>query len=284
EELLATAQLMWPGQSYHALVFGMPMPEMREASNAHVADECSRRENLYPLYIPDLRATEGEIRRTILEKGFYGFKPYWALVEGKTGEEEVTIPEMLPEACMRVAEELGLLVMIHIPGRKRLASERNIDDIRALSREYPGARIILAHLGRSYCPWSMKGGIDRLCNLPNVYWDTSVVQEATVFKIFFDQVDPAKVMYGTDLPIMQMRGRRVCINDAWVDVTRDPLGWTANRSPGNPIRGTFMTYEMVRAMREGAEAAGLSVESLKPVFFENGMSLIEAVKRSLASA
>ncbi|HUV08286.1 MAG TPA: hypothetical protein VMX75_11185, partial [Spirochaetia bacterium] len=37
EELLATAQLMWPGQSYHALVFGMPMPEMREASNAHVA-------------------------------------------------------------------------------------------------------------------------------------------------------------------------------------------------------------------------------------------------------
>jgi hypothetical protein len=214
EDLLRTAELMWPDQEFHALVFGMPTLDMRDSSNVHVCRECRRHETLYPLYIPDLHASEAQIRSTILDNGYLGFKPYWSLVEGKTSEEDVSIPDMLPEACMRVAEELGLIIMLHIPGKGRLASEANIDNIRRLSREYPNAKIIIAHLGRSYCLWSMKGGADKLYDLPNVYWDTSVVQESMVFKVFFDFVDPAKAMYGTDLPIMEMRGRRVCINGA----------------------------------------------------------------------
>ena len=130
----------------------------------------------------------------------------------------------------------------------------------------------------------MEGGIDRLCDLSNVYWDASVVQESIVFKVFFDRVDPARVMYGTDLPIMAMRGRRICINGAWMDVTRETKPWTATRNPENPIRGTFMTYEMIRAMREGATAAGLGDADLALIFFENGMRLIEGARRNLERA
>jgi hypothetical protein len=202
-------------------------------------------------------------------------------VEGKAGEEEVSVLDMLPESCMRVAEELGLLIMLHIPGKGRLASEANIEHIRLLSHQYPSAKIIIAHLGRSYCLWSMTWGIGKLCNLPNVYWDTSVVQEPMVYKVFFDHVDPAKVMYGTDQPVTQMRGRRVCINGEWVDVSREALGWTATRDPVNPIRATFMTYEMIRAMREGAEAARVPESQLAPIFFENGIRLIREVQQRL---
>jgi hypothetical protein len=118
EDLLRTAELMWPDQEFHALVFGMPTLDMRDSSNVHVCRECRRHETLYPLYIPDLHASEAQIRSTILDNGYLGFKPYWSLVE------------------------------------------------------------------------------------------------SMVFKVFFDFVDPAKAMYGTDLPIMEMRGRRVCINGA----------------------------------------------------------------------
>ena len=93
--------------------------------------------------------------------------------------------------------------MLHIPGSERLARKSSVEGIQRLSREYPNANIIVAHLGRSYCPWSMKGGIAKLCDLPNVYWDTSFVQNSLVYKIFFDHVDPAKVLYGTDLPISE---------------------------------------------------------------------------------
>ena len=128
----------------------------------------------------------------------------------------------------------------------------------------------------------MKGGIAKLCDLPNVYWDTSFVQNSLVYKIFFDHVDPAKVLYGTDLPISEVHGRRVCINDNWVDVSRGWRDWTAYRDPEHAVEGTFMTYEMIRAMREGAEEAGLSTDDLRPIFFENGMRLIESVQQQLS--
>jgi hypothetical protein len=283
ERLLHAGALMFPEQTYHAVVFGSPSPGDYEACNECIADECRDREHLYPLYIPDMHASEEDIRQAILDGGFYGFKPYWTMVDWKTEQDDVTIQDMLPDACMRVAEDWGLIIMLHIPGSGRLASQSNIEGIQRLSREYPNAKIIIAHLGRSYCPWSMKGGIPHLCDLPNVYWDTSFVQQSLSYKIFFDHVDPAKVMYGTDLPISEVRGRRVCINGNWVDVSRERLSWTASRDPEHAIEGTFMTYEMIRAMREGAEEAGLSVDDLKPIFFENGMELIQDVESTLQS-
>jgi len=281
ERLLQATSLMFPEQTYHALLFGSPTPEEYESSNEYVAEECRQRPHLYPLYIPDMQASEEQIRQTVLQGGYYGFKPYWTMVDWKAHQDDVTIMDMLPEPYMRVADDWGLIIMLHIPGSKRLASESNIECIQKLSRQYPNAKIIIAHLGRSYCPWSMKGGITQLCDLSNVYWDTSFPQEALVYKIFFDHVDPAKVMYGTDLPISEVRGRRVCINGNWVDVSRDSLSWTASRDPQHPVRGTFMTYEMIRAMREGAEEAGLSLDEIKPIFYENGMRLIEDTRRTL---
>jgi len=283
ERLLDAGSLMFPEQTYHAVVFGSPSPNDFDACNDYVAQECRKREHLYPLYIPDMGASEAQIRQAVLDGGFYGFKPYWTMVDWKTDQDDVTIHDMLPEPYMRVADDWGLLIMLHIPGSGRLASPSNIEGIQRLSREYPNAKIIIAHLGRSYCPWSMKGGIPHLCDLPNVYWDTSFVQQSLSYKIFFDYVDPAKVMYGTDLPISEVRGRRVCINDNWVDVSRKQLSWTASRSPEHPIVASFMTYEMIRAMREGAEEAGLGLDDLKPIFFENGMTLIRDVERTLQS-
>jgi len=282
ERLLAATSLMFPKQTCHALVFGSPTPEEYESSNEYVAKECRKRSHLYPLYIPDMQASEAQVRETVQRGGYYGFKPYWSMVDWKARQDDVTVIDMLPEPYMRVADDWGLLIMLHIPGSGRLASQSNIDCIQKLSREYPNAKIIIAHLGRSYCLWSMKGGIAHLCDLPNVYWGTSFVQQSLVYKAFFDHVDPAKVMYGTDLPISEVRGRRVCINGKWVDVSRGQLSWTASRDAEHPIEGTFMTYEMIRAMREGAEEAGLSTDDLRPIFFENGMRLIKDVQERLS--
>lgn len=282
ERLLEAMEIMFPEQTRHGVVFGMPYPACYADSNAHVSSECRGREHLYPLYIPNMRATEEQVRQAVLEGGYYGFKPHWAMVPGEHAEDDVVVSDMLPEAYMRVADDWGLIIMLHIPGSERLARKSSVEGIQRLSREYPNANIIVAHLGRSYCPWSMKGGIAKLCDLPNVYWDTSFVQNSLVYKIFFDHVDPAKVLYGTDLPISEVHGRRVCINDNWVDVSRGWRDWTAYRDPEHAVEGTFMTYEMIRAMREGAEEAGLSTDDLRPIFFENGMRLIESVQQQLS--
>ncbi len=280
DRLLTAVSLMFPEQTYHALLFGSPEPRQEYTANAYIAGLCRQRRTLYPLYIPDMRASEEQIKHTVREGAYYGFKPYWNLVVDKPRQDDVTVLDMLPVPYMRVAEEWGLIIMLHIPGSRRLADPTTIEGIQKLVREYPNAKIVIAHLGRSYCPWSIDG-IRHICDLPNVFFETSFVQEALVFKKVFDWVDPAKLMYGTDLPISEVRGRRVCINNNWVDVSRESLSWTAFIKGENAIQSTFMTYEMIRAMREGAEAAGISTETLKPIFFENGMRLIGDVRRTL---
>ncbi|NIV29845.1 MAG: amidohydrolase family protein, partial [Anaerolineae bacterium] len=281
-ELLETARLMFPEQEYHAVVFGRPTLEGDRADDlvVHGAREHS---NLYPLYIPDMHASEQQVRRTVRQGGFFGFKPYWNLVEGKSSQDDVTIRDMLPQPYTRVADDWGLIIMLHIPGSGRLADPRNLSDIRWLSAQCPNAKIVIAHLGRSYCLWSIKGNLEEICDLPNVYFGVSFVQEAIVYKVLFDHVDPAKILYGSDLPLSRLRGRRVCMNGQWVDVTREPWAWAAHRDDAHPIEATFMTYEMIRALREGAEAAGLSSDEIEPIFYENGMRLIEDTRRALES-
>jgi glutamate-1-semialdehyde 2,1-aminomutase len=282
EQLLETARLMFPEQEYHAVVFGRPTLE-GDRANDLVVQGTREHSNLYPLYIPDMHASEEQIRHTVREDAFYGFKPYWNLVEGRSGQDDATIRDMLPQPYLRVADDWGLIIVLHIPGSGRLADPRNLSDIRWLSAQCPNAKIIIPHLGRSYCLWSIKGNIEQICDLPNVYLDVSFVQEAIVYKVLFDHVDPAKVLYGSDFPLSQVRGRRVCINGQWVDVTREPWTWAAHRYGAQPIEATFMPYEMVRALRQGAEEAGLAVDEIRPIFYENGMRLIEDTKRTLES-
>ena len=282
EQLFSTAALMYPEQAYHAVVFGRPTLK-GDRANDLVVQGAREHTNLYPLYIPDMHADEEQVRRTVREGGFYGFKPYWNLVEGKASQDEVTIRDMLPEPYMRVADDWGLIITLHIPGSRRLADPRNLSDIRWLSRQYPHAKIFIAHIGRSYCLWSIKGNIEQVCDLPNVYFDVSYVQNPSVYTVFFEHVDPAKVVYGSDLPLSRLRGRRVCVNGHWVDVTRGSWAWTAHRDEAQPIEATFMTYEMIRALRQGAEEAGLSLAEIKSIFYENGMRVIEDTKRTLES-
>jgi hypothetical protein len=280
ERLLTAEELMFPQQTHHLLVFGLPDPS-GFTSNEYLAEECRKRSNLYPLYIPDMHASEEQVRGTVRDGGYYGFKPYWNLVNWKPRQDDVTVMDMLPAPYMRVADDWGLMIMLHIPGSQRLLSEQNILDIQALSKGYPNAKIIIAHTGRSYDVRFIKGKIERISELPNVYFDTSFVMDSLVYKVFFDHVDPAKVMYGTDLPISEVRGKRVWINNAWVDVSRDRLSWTASQDLAHPVQGTFMSYEMIRAMRDGAAEAGLSDKDLRPIFFDNGMRLINDVKKRM---
>ena len=124
--------------------------------------------------------------------------------------------------AMEVAHELQLVIMLHLPRSLRLADPLNIASLRRLSAAYPGAQIVVAHAGRSYCPSTMRGGIGPLRVRPNVFFEVSMVQEPLVIQILLDHVDSQRVFFGTDLPVAAMRGRRVCMNDRWVDVVREP--------------------------------------------------------------
>jgi len=277
EALLKDARRIFPDRAYSAVCFGLPFPTVdMEKVNNYTAESGKRRE-LYPLLIAgrDLLMPRSQIEAAVRTQGFFGYKVFLNWQGSDYGD--ITIEDMLGPEEMSLANELNLIVLLHVPRSGRLADPEVQRGVRRLSAEYPNANIVLAHCGRAYLPDEMKSAIGSVVDLPNVYLDTTMVTDPTVLQIAFENVGPGRMIFGTDFPVATMRGRRVYVMDHWVDVVLEGYGPSGYRVASDGIRATFMAYEIVLAIRRAAEMAGITSEEMKSVFYENGMKLLRRV-------
>jgi glutamate-1-semialdehyde 2,1-aminomutase len=280
-ELEAGLHTLFPGKAIECLSFGFPFAEMDvERNNAHIAEAVRARTDVSGLMLvrPELRSDE--LRARVLEGGFVGLKPYWAFVRGKA-QNDVLLDDMLTDDHMRVADELGLIVLIHVPRAGRLPDPSNQATLHRLAREYPRARLVVAHVGRSYCEWTAEEGLPGVLDLPNLYLDTTFIQNRSVFQFLFQHFDPQRVLYGSDLPNSAVHGQVVCVNGINLFVTRRAYPWSLSPG-GETLRCTYMAYESIRAIVRGAEQAGLTADDLEGVFYRNSRQLVDSVRLSLS--
>jgi uncharacterized protein len=276
EALAADGQRFFPGRRYEAVCFGYPAPSADLGACNSYCSVAGQHGGFYPLMLVARDCPTKEVlRQQILDGGFFGYKVVLPWYGDDYGD--VTVEDMLSDVAMEVAHELQLVIMLHLPRSLRLADPLNIASLRRLSAAYPAAQIVVAHAGRSYCASTMRDGIGPLRNLPNVYFEVSMVQEPLVIQVLLDHVDSQRVFFGTDLPVAAMRGRRVCINNRWVDVVREPDQGSAFRVSSASLPATFMVYEIARAVRDGALLAGLSSAQLAAIFYDNGMAALGRV-------
>ena len=125
----------------------------------------------------------------------------------------------------------------------------------------------------------MAAAVGSVKDLPNVYLDTSMVMDPTVFEIILETIPPERLLFATDFPVPAMRGRRVYVTDHWVDLVLPGYPESGYRVQSSTMRASFMVYEIVLAVRRAAERIGLSAQELEAIFFENGMKILERVKR-----
>jgi glutamate-1-semialdehyde 2,1-aminomutase len=258
----------------------MPIPEMDvDRNNEHIGQTIRNDPSAAGLMLVRPSDTAEQIRRTVLESRFVGLKPYFTFVHWKA-QNDVLLDDMLTADHLSVADELGLIVMIHLPRKGRLADPENIAALQRISAKYPRAKLVIAHVGRSYCEWAVRKGLNQVEGLLNVYFDTTFIQNSVVFQHLFEHVDASRVMFGTDLPDSAVHGQVVCVNGINLFVTRDAYPWSLSR-PNEPIECTYMSYESLRAIRDGAERAGLSRDALQAIFYRNGRRLIDDVYANL---
>lgn len=268
---------LFPTRRAEAVCFGYPIPSSADldASNGYLAHGGGQ-PGRYPLMIVHKDDTSRDVlEQQVREGAFFGYKVGLPWHGNDYGD--ITVEDMLTPAQMELADELSLVVLLHLPRAGRLADPANTASLLRLSSSYPGAQIVLAHCGRAYCPDVMRRGIGPLEFLENVYFDVSMVQDPVVLQVLFQHVDSKRVLYGSDLPVAAMRGRRVCVNDHWVDIVREPDQGSGYRVGLEQLQATFMVYEIIRAVRDAGELAGLSREQLAAIFYDNGMALLYAV-------
>jgi len=278
DDLLADGKRMFPDRDYRAVCFGNPTVSADFVKTNAYTGSVREDQGLYPLFIAGREtSTPGELRKAVAEDGFYGWKV--AICWEGNEYEGIGVEDMIGPEELAVANEYGLIVLFHVPTSERLADPGVQAGIRKYALEYPQAKFVIAHCGRCYTPDRMTAAIKSVEDLENVYMDTAMVMEPLALEMVFEHLGPRRVLFASDLPIANMRGRRVYVMDHWVDLVLEGYPESSFRVGSDNMRATYMMWEIVLAVKRAADMAGISAEELSRVYFDNGMELLETVKK-----
>jgi predicted TIM-barrel fold metal-dependent hydrolase len=226
-----------------------------------------------------------ELEKKIQSGGFLGVKPYLSFAPADIPAEDIRIYDFLPPHQLEVVNRHGWIVMLHIPRPGRLRDPANLAQLLEIERRYPNIKLIVAHVGRAYCPEDTGEAFQTLSPTRRMCFDISANTNAEVFRRLLNAVGPQRVLFGSDMPIARMRMRRICEGGGYVnlvprglygDVSADPHMREVDAPEAQKL--SFLLYEEIGAFRRASETAGLKADQIEDVFFNNARRLLDAAK------
>jgi len=264
-----------PGKKVNILGFPLPIKEAKlDEINKYICSYINKGK------IKGLMATHPDwsyerVKEELQKNNFLGIKPYPDLVTKIKGGE-VSIFTFLPYSHLRAVDELGKIILLHLPRRLRLRDKDNIREIREIRQKYPRIKLVLPHIGRSFCPSFAREGLKYLRDDPGIVFDIVAVLNPEVYKIALNEVGPKRLLYGSDLPILFMRGKREWEGDRYINYTSGNYPWNIKRkSPEEEAKYTLFLYEEIKALRCGIESLNMGKEAIEAIFYKNARKLLE---------
>ncbi len=286
EDLMETYRLMFPDKQVTPVIFGSPTHGVNLAETNAYAGNCAQRHALPALLVSTPAWTAAQLEERVADGGFRGLKPYLSFAPEGISGADITIFDFLPRDHLEVANGHGWVVMLHIPRPARLRDPVNLAALMAIERDYPDVRLIVAHIGRAYCREDVGDAFDVLAASSRMCFDFSANTNAWAMTRLIATVGPRRVLFGSDLPILRMRMRRICEQGTYVNLV--PPGLYGDVSGDRHMREvasaegeqlTFFLYEELLAFREAAEATGLAASDLEDVFYNNAARLFDLERR-----
>jgi len=205
-----------------------------------------------------------------------GFKPYHVFSRSKPTFDSA-IDAFVPGWVWKTANERNLVVMLHLVKDKALADEENIRLIREKCMKYPGMKLILAHAGRGFHAPNTIKGVKALRGLGNVWFDTSGICEPASIKAILDEFGPTRILWGSDFPVSQIRGKCVIVGDSFIWNQQDTIRWENLTTPCNPV---LVGIESIRALKEAADDFGLNRADMEDIFHHNAAELLGITEKT----
>jgi glutamate-1-semialdehyde 2,1-aminomutase len=261
----------WCGQLAPAagLFFAYPQPSVNfHEANQFVVDQVRRHVDCHALMLIAPQDDPAEVEAQVATDQYAGFKPYH-LFAARPDTLQSEIGEFLPEWAWEIADRRGRAIMLHLVRDRALADPANQKYIRAHCIAYPNARLILAHAARGFCARHTIEGIASLRGLENVYFDSSAICESPALSAILREFGTTRLMYGSDFPISQKRGRCVSVGDGFLWLGEDNVRTDEGRHPF-----TLVGIESLLALREACVAARLRDADLERIFRDNARQLL----------
>ena len=141
-----------------------------------------------------------------------GVKVYYAMISHdpltRDRHLEASIFDFLPHHQLELLNRRRAWVTLHVPRAGRLGHPENLAEVRRIRRDYPGVVLVLAHLGRCYTLPHAEEAFAPLAADEGLYFDISAVLNPAVLELAIRTFGPGRILFGTDNPILYMRGRQ----------------------------------------------------------------------------
>ena len=251
----------------------VPFPSQHgniEAANRFVLNQIYRRKSLRGLVLAGPDASRSAIEELLdANPGVVGFKVYHLLAR-RADTFQCPPSEFIPDWAWELADARGLMILLHLVRDAALADRVNQKYIRRYAERYPRAKLVLAHAARGFHAPNTAKGIASLRGLTNVYFDTSAICEADAIRAILDEFGPRRLLWGSDFPVSQQRGRAVTLGTGFAWVTTDQVEWNEKAFFGKPL---LVGLESTRALLDAADRIGLNSEDLEDLFHDNAARL-----------
>ena len=255
------------------LFFGIPSSPHVDvsASNRFVAQQVATQSGSRALMLvrpsDDPAAVESELR----ERRFAGFKVYHTF-GARPDTMNAAVDEYLAPWMWELAHRHALVIMLHLVRPRALADEANQAALRANLRRWGGAKLILAHAARGFCAQHTVEGVAALAGLENVYFDTSAVCESPALIAILRQFGPSRLMYGSDFPVSNFRGKVVSVSDGFAWLHEHNVDWVG--AGGGDNAPTLVGIESLLALKQAATLMNLNDADVEAIFAGNGRTLL----------
>ncbi len=261
-----------PGRRIEGVFFPFPHADLNvRGANRFLCDEVRGRPASRGQLLVTPQDAPEQIREIVRREGLAGLKCYHVYAAERP-TFEAPIEAYLPESQVRVAHEAGLTITLHIVRARALADPANQETIRRYCTRYSNARLILAHAARGFNPHHTLEGVQALRGLDNVWFDTSAVTDSGAIEAIIRQWGHTRVLYGSDFPVSQMRGRCVAVGDGFIWLSESNTRLTA--AYGEP-RFALVGHESLRTLKIAAVALRLNDSQVEDVFCTNARRLFE---------
>jgi len=259
----------------HGLYFGLPHQTAdRPACNAWLREDLQTHGTplsralllVSPQDPPDLVASELRSGR------FCGLKVYHYYTS-RPDTMNAGIAEFAPDWMWELLHETRGILMLHLVRDGAIADPGNQTDLRRFCKAYPNARLILAHIARSFNYRNARSGLHTIADLDNAVVDTSAVCEAEAFEVALRILGPQRVLFGSDFPISEAHGRCVTTANSFLWVYADTA--QKDRQTATAKDMTLIGIESLLSLREACEDFGASEGDLQDIFRRNALRILE---------
>jgi glutamate-1-semialdehyde 2,1-aminomutase len=210
------------------------------------------------------------LRDEVRRLGLHGLKCYHTM-SATTPTWEAEIEAFLPERLVKVADEQGWVITLHLVKARAVADPANIACIRRYCERYPNMKLILAHSARGFQPAHNLEGLPKLTGLANLYFDTSANCASLAHQAILRIIGHDKLLYGSDLPVSHLRGRSLPAADSFVWLYAESPVWGEKHAKIDPV---LVGLEHLRSLKWACWSERLTDGQVEDVFWNNAARLL----------